>query len=213
MPQDIPDKDLFMMCASVCTDAFSALPSGYTIRTCRPDEYDAWKWLHVDDSSDYDEYNEVLEGYFNDVYKPQGDLFFHQCQVICDKADKPVGTCFLWKAYGAFNTIHWLKVKKGYEGRGLGRALLTHVMAELPPQGYPVYLHTHPSAYRAIKLYSDFGFHLLKDAQMGNRRNDLKDCMPILKEYMPAEDYARLRTTKAPDSFLRLLDHQTREEF
>ena len=58
------------------------------------------------------------------VYAPHGELFFERCRFACvDGA--PVGTCFVWKAYGRVNTVHWFKVLRAYEGRGIGRALLT----------------------------------------------------------------------------------------
>ena len=50
-----------------------------------------------------------------------------------------------------------------YEGKGIGRALLSYVMQSLPQNEYPVFLHTHPASFRAIKLYSDMGFKLLTD--------------------------------------------------
>ena len=46
------------------------------------------------------------------------------------KRDLPVGTCFLWKAYGKLDTLHWLKVKPEYEGKGIGRALIARVLQE-----------------------------------------------------------------------------------
>ena len=94
--------------------------------------------------------------YFNNVYLHNEEEFYNQCLFICDKNDKPVATCFLWKAYGKIYTIHWLKVLKEYEGLGLGRAILTEVLKYIPDNYYPIYLHTQPGSFRAIKLYTDF---------------------------------------------------------
>ena len=65
-----------------------------------------------------------------------------------------MGTCFLWKAYGKITTLHWLKVLPQLEGLGLGRGLLSQVLAQAGPEDFPIYLHTHPSCFRAVHLLS-----------------------------------------------------------
>ncbi|KAM3095862.1 GNAT family N-acetyltransferase [Phormidesmis sp. 146-12] len=120
---------------------------------------------------------------------------------VCDRQDKPIATCLSWKAYDEFNTIQWFKVLKEYEGQGIGRALLSIVMQKLERRDYPVYLHTQPSSFRAIKLYSDFGFSLLSGDDFGIRKNDLDECLPILEKFMPKEYFRKLRITPAPKEF------------
>ena len=71
-------------------------------------------------------------------------------------------------------------VFKEYENRGIGRAILTALMKSLRLEDYPVFLYTHPSRYRTIKLYSDFGFSLVSNPVVGYRNNDLEECLPIL---------------------------------
>lgn len=130
MPDDL---NLFMMCEKLNAEALSELPPGYHPRNCRRDELDRWKAILADDpdpeqakeSSDY------LDHYFMKVYGAKKDLFFQKCHFVCDVNDIPVGTCFIWKAYGRINTLHWLKVVKNSEGKGIGRALLSIVMKEL----------------------------------------------------------------------------------
>ncbi|WP_227871965.1 GNAT family N-acetyltransferase [Paenibacillus albus] len=151
--------------------------------------------------------------YFDDVYAREGNLFFDKCLFICNEDDVPVGTCFIWKAYGSINTLHWLKVLKAYEGKGLGRALVSAVVKDLAVEDYPVFLHTHPSSFRAIKLYSDFGFALLSDPVIGSRNNDLVECLPILQEHMPAEDYKNLRICQAPEEFLEAVGSSPINQF
>jgi len=203
--EEIPALNLFMMCKAPDRSAFREAPPGYRFRNCRPDELDFWKLMHFDvppSQAVRDAYLRYMTEYFTNVYAVKGDLFYEKCLFVCGEDDKPVGSCFIWKAYDAFNTIHWLKVLKECEGLGLGRALLTAVMRDLDEDGYPVYLHTHPSSYRAIKLYSDFGFRLLTDPVIGYRRNDLDESMPILRKYMPEKDFNSLKYAEAPRDFL-----------
>jgi TP901 family phage tail tape measure protein len=165
------------------------------------------------DAEAAEKYNGFMTDYFNNVYGTQRALFFEKCLFVCDEKDRQIGTCFIWKAYGKINTIHWYKVLKEYEGQGIGRALLSAVMKDLRDDDFPVYLHTQPSSYRAIKLYSDFGFDLLSDSAVGSRRNDLSECLPILKSCMPPEEFIKLRITKAPAAFLEAINSSGTSQF
>ncbi len=200
--EEIPDKSIFMICERLNKNALSELSIQYHTRYCREGELDIWKAMPFDDPKQAEEYREFMTEFYNSVYANKGDLFYQRCLFVCDVDDKPIATCFLWKAYDEFNTIHWLKVVKEYEGKGIGRALLSVIMKDLKKEDYPVYLHTQPGSYRAIKLYSDFGFKLISDPIIGSRKNDLEECLPILKKFMPKEDFERLKITEAPKGFL-----------
>ncbi len=190
--RDIPDLNLFMMCSTPNPAAFTDAPVGYHIRPIRPDEMDFWYSIHFDcETGDISEHIAYMKDYFRRVYEPYKDEFFRRCLVICGADDVPRGTCFAWRVYDAHWTVHWYKVSKRCEGRGLGRALLSAVMKTVPEDGYPVYLHTQPSSYRAIGLYTDFGFSLLTDSAIGHRDNHLSECQPILKQFM-GDRYGRL---------------------
>ena len=213
MGNEIPDKNLFMICKALNHNALSGLPEAYHVRPCRRDELEIWKAMPFDDAETAAENSAYMSKFFHDVYGNQEGLFFEKCLFVCDRNDTPVGTCFAWKAYGLFTSIHWFKVLKGYEGRGIGRALLSIVMRGIKENEYPVFLHTQPASYRAIKLYSDFGFAFLTDPMIGNRTNDLEECLPILKACMPRKEYEKLRFTKAPDDFLRAAETSRINEF
>lgn len=213
MVEKIPEKNLFMMCPALNTSAISELPKGYHIRLCRKNELETWKAMQFDSFELAQENDEFMTNYFQQVYLPKGELFFKRCLFVCNEDDQPIGTCFLWKSYNQIWTLHWLKVVKSYEDRGVGRALLSHVMRSLPHDEYPVFLHTHPSSYRAIKLYSDFGFQLLTDSAIGERKNELEESLPILKRYMSKEDYKRLQFVQAPTFFLDAVLSSRIDEF
>lgn len=202
MSDDILTKNLFMMCEKLDRSALRELPQGFHARTCRRDELDIWKQMHFDTPEDAKEYYPFMTDWFNNNYAPKEDLFYQTCMFACDENNVPVGTCFVWKVYEAVNTIHWFKVVKRYEGLGIGRALLSLVMRDLPESDYPVFLHTQPGSYRAIKLYSDFGFALLSDPVIGNRANHLEESLPFLESVMPPAAFQRLRITRAPQFFL-----------
>ena len=211
--EQIPDYNLFMMCENLNEDALAAMPDGFYTRLCRKDELDIWKTIHFDSDADAKEYCSFMTKYFEENYEKKADVFWNSCLFVCNQSDTPVGTCFSWKAYESITTIHWYKIIKAYEDKGLGRALLSEVMSKLKPSDYPIYLHTQPSSYRAIKLYSDFGFSLLRDETIGYRENQLELCLPILKEVMPQKYFTALKFRYAPDSFLEAVKSSTISQF
>ena len=213
MENEIPDKNLFMMCSALNPDALSKLSEEYYVRTCRKNELDIWKAMQFDDEKSAIEYKSFITKFFDDVYGNRESLFFQKCLFVCDKKDIPIGTCFAWKAYDKINTIHWFKILKNYEGLGIGRALFSIVMNSIAENDYPVFLHTQPSSFRAIKIYSDFGFALLTDPVIGYRHNDLDECLPILKAHMYQNDFERLQFTKAPIGFLEEVKSSSINQF
>lgn len=210
---EIPDKNIFMMCKALNRNALTKLPTNYAIRSCRPDELDIWKAMPFDDADLAEKYDEFMSNYFTTTYGGKEELFFAKTLFVCNQQDKPIATCLFWKAYDEFNTIQWFKVLKEYEGQGIGRALLSLVMQDLEMSDYPVYLHTQPSSFRAIKLYSDFGFSLLSGDRFGTRKNDLDECLPILKKFMPKEFFQQLRITAAPKEFVAAVNKHSTNQF
>ena len=207
------EGNLFMMCTALNESALTDIPEGFHIRTCRNDELDIWKGIHFDTEAAAREFKPFMDEYFEKVYAPEAGKFREKCMFICDEADTPVGTCFAWTAYEKITTIHWYKVIKGYEGRGLGRALLSYVMRSLNADEYPVFLHTHPASNRAIKLYTDFGFSLITDAEVGYRKNDLEISLPYLEQTLTPEAYQALSFTAAPNIFLEAARSTEYEQF
>ena len=213
MSKQIPEKNLFMMCEKLNLNAMSDMPIGFHVRNCQKNELDIWKAMSFDNPELAKQQYDYMTQYYNSVYANNGDLFFQKCLFVCDNDNKPVGTCFAWRAYENITTIHWYKVLKEYEGKGIGRALFSMVMKSLTADEFPVFLHTQPDSYRAIKLYSDFGFYLLSDPLIGNRKNDLEECLPILKKNMLHQDYQLLKITKSTKFFLDIVSSTSKVEF
>jgi ribosomal protein S18 acetylase RimI-like enzyme len=213
MKKEIPDLNLFMMCEKLNKNACKELPEGFFVRSLKKEELEIWKRIPFDDEKTANEYYNFMTDYFNNNYSQNEKEFFKKCKVVVDKNDKIVATCFVWKVYDKINTIHWLKVVKNYEGLGIGKALLTIVMKDLNEKDYPVFLHTQPGSFRAIKLYTDFGFCLLTNEYIGNRQNHLKESLPYLKENMIKNYFENLKFKEAPKYFLDIVKISTLERF
>jgi len=192
--ESIGKLNLFMQCKYIPQNAFRMLPDGYSFRLCRRDEIEKWKRVVAEE-----QYVDYVTDYYDQVYAGQEDEFFKRCLFVCNADDTPVASCFIWRSYGLINTLGWFRVLPEYEGKGLGRALLSEVLRSAQ---LPIYLHTQPTSMRAIKLYSDFGFKLITDSLIGNRKNDLDESMPLFPKILPINDLLEMKYTKADSALL-----------
>ncbi|MGI6239195.1 MAG: GNAT family N-acetyltransferase [Christensenellales bacterium] len=199
MTRAIEERDLFMICRAMRKAAMRGAPKGITIRALRPGEYGAWCDLQCGTSAAA---RAAVDGFYQTVYAPEGDLFYERCLVAEDGAGEIMGSCMIWTAYARFPTLHWLKVRPDCEGRGIGRALISRAMAGVAAGDYPVYLHTHPGCLRAIKLYADFGFGFITDDVVGRRKNELSESLPFLRARLPASVFDQTNFMPAPREFL-----------
>ena len=197
--------NLFMQCDEINKTAFRMLPDGYSFRLCMRDELEIWKRVVAEE-----QHVGYVSEYYEKVYKEREDEFFRRCLFVCDTEGKPVASTFIWRSYGAINTVGWFRVLPEYEGKGIGRAILSEALRNTE---FPVYLHTQPTSARAIKLYAGFGFKLVTDPVVGFRNNDLKVSWTYLKKVLPAADFANLRFTEANKELLRAAMTNETSEF
>jgi ribosomal protein S18 acetylase RimI-like enzyme len=202
-----------MMCAAPNRDAASSLPEGFTFDLCREDELDIWMSFPFNTPELATQYRSMMESVFANVYQPQREEFFRRCLFVRNTEGQPVATGFIWHSYGRIYTVQWIKTLQSYEGLGIGRALLSKLLLDLPDSAYPLYLHTHPESLRAIKLYTDFGFQLLTDPIIGFRTNDLEACMDKLREGLLSKAFRNLQFTAAPAELLDAAASSEIEDF
>lgn len=194
--EKIPEANLFMWCDKPLRDAFAPLPEGFRYCSFSPALLDDWIGLQMAGSAEEREY---LLSYYRRVYEPLAENFPGRWHLLYDGATL-AASCTLWEAYPGYETIHWLKVHPLYEGRGLGRAILTKTLENHYGE---VFLHTQPESFRGIKLYTDFGFVLLTDPVIGRRENHLTDVLPVLSRVMTSASYEALRFARCPEGFRR----------
>lgn len=204
----LPEKNLFMMCPAPRPDAYAPFPGGFRVRQMGEADLSVWTAMPFDVSGDAERFRTYMEGYVERVYGPDMERSFGQTAVV-EQRGRVVGVCTRWRAYDLIETIQWLKVAPEFEGRGLGRALMSRV---LEGAQWPVYLHTQPESFRAVGLYADLGFHLLEGERFGRRVNHLHESMPYLEERMGRENFEKLTTAPAPESFLRVMAKATTDD-
>lgn len=204
--------NLYMMCRAIMPGAFSPIPEGHAVRALKPEELGLWLAFPFDSDEEAAQHQGDMLAYYNRVYAPRAAEFFQACKLLCDPSGTPLATAFLWRSYeGRMLTLHWLKTRKAAEGRGLGRALLSHVLGGLTAADAPLYLHTHPECVAAIKLYTDFGFELIKGPVAGCRSNDLAAGLAALQKEMRPEAFRQLKVCQAPPEFYTIAAREAAE--
>ena len=200
------DMDIFMICKKIDKKAFKNLPKEYFARNLRKTELEIWKKLPFFEYEYTEKEHNIMTEWYNLLYGKNEELFYNKCLVVCNRKDEIIGTGFLWRSYDCqINSVHWLKVIPEYESKGIGRALLTILFQNIEEKDLPIYLHTQTGSYRAIKLYSDFGFKILTDSKIGKINNEINECKGILKKYIPKEHFRKIKYVKAPKRFLDII--------
>ncbi len=192
----IPDGNLFMYCEKPDPSAFTTAPEGFTRISFTAEKREGWISLQCAHGKEDPAY---LRQAYDRTYAGHEALYPSRWVLLMAQG-KMVASCQLWEAYPGFETIHWLVTDPVYEGRGLARAALSAVLEN---HTGPVWLHTQPASFRAIKLYTDFGFALLTDPVVGRRENHLTDVLPVLSRVMTPAAYGRLRFAQCPRAFLK----------
>jgi len=198
---------VFMVCNNIDTTAFKDLPEGFFVRYLRRNELEIWKKLPFYEYDYTEKHQKYMTEWYNTFYGINEELFYKSCHVVCNKKDEIIGSSFLWRSYnGLINSIHWFKVIQEYENKGLGRALLTILLKNVNKINMPIYLHTQIRSYRAIKLYTDFGFKILSNEKIYKEKNDINKIKLLLKEYIPKEYYVKIKYVKAPINFIKIME-------
>ena len=136
------------------------LPAGFTLRWFRAGDEDVWVQLQAAS----DQFNRISLDLFRSEFVEPGLLANTQFYVIAQN-NAPVGTATAWfkdlegKRIGR---VHWVAVLPAFQGRGLGKSVLSLCCGRLRELGYDkAYLSTSSARIPAIKLYLSFGFEPL----------------------------------------------------
>jgi ribosomal protein S18 acetylase RimI-like enzyme len=199
LDKSIPYKNLLMKCTKINENALTSLPDGYTFKMYRDGDEGLWADIELSIGEFEFMTREQVEDYFIKEYFGRKEKLYERCIFALDLNNIPVGTCMAWhdlKDSQEVASVHWLAVKPSAQSNGIGRALLAETMRIFTVNGEnPVYLHTQPWSYKAIKLYMDFGFHALKSESFSDFINEFEVAVRILENYLNQSCFHRLIDT------------------
>jgi len=164
------------------------LPNGYSFVMFKKGDEKAW----VDIENSVQEFKTKKEAmsYFRERYLPYVDELERRCIFIQEPNGSKIATFTIWWEYigqRRYPWVSWVGVKPDYQGKGLGKALVCRGMKLLIDiEGdTETYLKTQTWSYKAVNLYIDQGFHIVKEKLDCNWDSEDYDKMiSVLKKYL-----------------------------
>lgn len=148
-----------MRCRDLAATPQFALHPGYTLRTYRPGDEDAWADIH----RLADRLNPVTTALFGEQFGARPEELPRRQFFLLNPAAETVGTATAW--FGTdrdgvlLGRVHWVAIVPAEQGRGLAKPLLAAVCGRLLELGHrQAYLTTSILRPAALNLYFAFGF-------------------------------------------------------
>lgn len=144
------------------------LPEGYGFSF-----YDALSrddWIEIELSAGECMSREEGLRYWNEYFEPRKDELFRRMVFVENGNGEKLATATLLYDIKAGDDgkeawLHWVAVKREYQGRGLSKPLISYVLGLMKSSGYSsVKLSTHTWANLACRLYMDLGFRPCSDS-------------------------------------------------
>ncbi len=162
MPDEAPDKAdqqmVIMLRQNMDSIPRINLPDGFSSRGMTRDDVRNWTeiWRSLEPSG------RIGDDLFFNEFGKDWDEIGRRCFLIEDTAGSCVGTISAWYDSsfkgGEWGRIHWVAVRKEFQGRGLAKPMLSLAMEKLASRHCRCYLVTHAHRIPAISLYLKFGF-------------------------------------------------------
>lgn len=187
LDRSIPYYNIIMKKNAPTTFAVPALPLQFELHSYRPGVQQQWAELEYE-IGDFPSVQKA-SAYFAKTYLSRSNLLARRGIFVSDKKSGGlVGTCIAWfdnQNGTPVSSLHWLITKEAYQGRGIGAALIATALNIYEQENaFPVYLHTQPWSYQAIRLYHKFGFRLMKQESFAGYENQYALAVPVLARYI-----------------------------
>lgn len=144
-----------------------ALPSGFTLRRYQPGDGAHWLRLH----RVADQFNQITPELFRKQFGSDGRVLSERQSYLFAPTGEVIGTGTAWFndnfAGAPWGRVHWMAVLPEFQGRGLGKALLSAICRRLRELGHErACLTTATARAPAVGLYLRFGFEpLIRSAE------------------------------------------------
>ncbi len=134
-----------------------SLPGGFLIRNLLSHEGETW----ISIWTDAEDWKPVDLRTWETEFAHAPDDVAQRCFVVMSEDGTPVATASAWKASLedlAVGRVHWIATRKAYQGRGIGKAMMTQVLSCLARWHDRAILETQSYRLAAIRMYLNFGF-------------------------------------------------------
>lgn len=198
MDTSIEYRSIIMRCDKINHFAYRKIPENVIIDYYEDGMEKVWVDIQKAAGEFSSKSNSEATCYFIDRFGNQKELLKERCLFLREKTtNQSIGTCMAWnakKGSASIPILHWLAVSDAFGGQGFARILITLILQIFEKQNpdEPIYLHTQPSSYQAIKLYQDFGFHICRRDTYGTAINEYSHAIKVLEKVMKKEVFEAL---------------------
>lgn len=138
------------------------LPKGYRFVPYKPGDRD--EWIDIEYSAkEFLNYAHGMESWNRYFAGKDGELAHRMVFVENDAGQKVATATAFYDIYGKDSSgagwLHWVAVRRTYQGKGLSKPLISHVLNLMSELGYShVKIPTQTTTWLACKIYLNFGF-------------------------------------------------------
>lgn len=183
LDKTIPYKHILMKRPKGAAIRNYELPAGYSF--CHYNEGNESEWAEIESSVAEFDGPASAATYYNREFMPYAEELKRRQLFIQNPDGKKIATITAWwKMTGERRDaiIHWVAVRPEYQGKGLGKALVSggiKLMVSIEGD-VDMYLHTQTWSYKAINIYLDAGFELLQHETFGGFKNEYDEAIEVL---------------------------------
>ena len=146
-------------------------------------------WARIETSVDEFDSEFAALMHFKQEFIPYADELYRRCLFIETEEGKKIATANAWWSFVEDERrawLHWVAVENGYQGLGLGKAIVSKVTQLLYEIEGDVdfYLSTQTWSYKAVDIYENCGFIITDEKILYSKKskNDYKKAIKILKD-------------------------------
>lgn len=138
------------------------LPDGFRFVFYRDGDRD--QWIAIEQSAkEFTGYDQGLAAWNKYYGGREADLYNRMIFIENEAGEKVATATALYDIYGEDKSgsawLHWVSVRREYQGKGLSKPLVSHALHVMRELGYTrVKLTTQTTTWLACKIYLDFGF-------------------------------------------------------
>jgi GNAT superfamily N-acetyltransferase len=147
------------------------LPEGYRCTLFHRGEERYWAQIEGE-AGEFSNEQAALE-HFRIEFAPYIDEFEARSLFLLDPAGEYIGTATAWYSNDfmgrRLGRLHWVGIKPQYQGRGLGKVMVSRALERMQHFHTGAYLTTQTRSSVALKLYLDFGFRPLIRGEQDRR--------------------------------------------
>lgn len=174
LDKSIPYMDVLMHRKSKTPIPKFTLPEGFTFSFYKSGDEKAWAKIETSVLEFDDEIDALL--FFQKEYLPLIRELERRCLFIENPQGEKIATTTAWWAYTGLRRdpwLYWVAVKPGYQGLGLGKAIISKaldLMVDIEGDR-DFYLHTQTWSHVAIRIYMKLGFYITEEKNLCDYAN------------------------------------------